>query len=211
MLFMLRLDHVLVAVADLDVAAARLLEEHGLDSAFGGEHAALGTANRIVPLGETYVELIAATDRVVAESNPFGSAVVSAGGDGDRLLGWAVAADDIASTAKWIGSQVLSASRVRPDGVELRWRMAGLEGSLADPSLPFFIQWDVDAHKHPAHMEVDHRVAPKGITELELVGSATKVRNRLHGEALPIRVVKGDVPGPVSVTIATSAGDVVLR
>lgn len=208
--FMLRLDHVLFAVSDLDAAAARLLEGHGLDSAFGGEHA-LGTANRIVPLGDAYLELIGVVDRTVAEANPFGSAVLTSASDGDRLLGWAVATDDIALTAKWIGSQVLPAVRVRPDGVELRWRMAGIEGSMADHSLPFFIQWDVEPEDHPARMEVDHRVDVKGITEIEIVGSATKVRNRLHGESLPIRVVKGDVPGPVAVTIATSDGEIVLR
>ena len=210
MLCMLRLDHVLLAVADLDNAAARLLEEHGLDSAFGGEHA-LGTANRIVPLGDAYVELIGVTDRAVAEANPFGSAVLSSIGNGDGLLGWAVATDDIALTAKWIGSQVLRASRVRPDGVELRWRMAGIEGSMADRSLPFFIQWDIDPEDHPSRMRVDHRVDVKGINEIEIVGSATKVRNRVHGESLPIRVVRGDVSGPVAVTIAASEGEIVLR
>ena len=207
---MLRLDHVLLAVSDLDAAAARLLHEHGLDSAFGGEHQ-MGTANRIVPLGDAYLELIAVTNNDVADTNPFGRAVLTAAAGGDGLLGWAVATDDIALTAKWIGSQPVAATRQRPDGVELRWRMAGIEGSLADRSLPFFLQWDIDADDHPSRMGVDHRVDVKGITELEIVGSPTKVRNRTNAQPLPIRVVKGDPAGPRSLTIETSDGEIVLR
>jgi hypothetical protein len=205
----LRLDHVVLATSDLDAAAARLLVEYGLDSAFGGEHPT-GTANRIVPLGETYVELIAVNDPAVAESNPFGRAVLAFVPNGDGLFAWAVATDDIALTAKWIGSQPMQAARRRPDGVELQWRMAGIEGSMADRSLPFFIQWDIAPDEHPGRMPVQHRVDVRGITEVEIAGKATKVRNRINGEPLPIRVTKGEVPGPKSVTIATTDGEIVL-
>ncbi len=49
---MLRLDHVVFAVPDLDEAAVRFRGEFGLDSTEGGRHERWGTANRIVPLGD---------------------------------------------------------------------------------------------------------------------------------------------------------------
>ncbi|MGZ8620620.1 MAG: VOC family protein, partial [Actinomycetota bacterium] len=63
---MQRIDHVVYAVRDLEVAARRCLEEHGLVSIPGGRHPRWGTANRIVPLGQTYLELLAVEDPSVA-------------------------------------------------------------------------------------------------------------------------------------------------
>src|SRR5581483_1601628 len=47
------LDHVLVAVVDLAKAARELEARYGLSSIEGGRHAGWGTANRIVPLGNS--------------------------------------------------------------------------------------------------------------------------------------------------------------
>jgi hypothetical protein len=52
-------DHVIVAPADLDAAAARLGAEHGLALPGAGDTTALGTHNRSVPLGGCYVEILA--------------------------------------------------------------------------------------------------------------------------------------------------------
>ncbi|MDQ6900346.1 MAG: VOC family protein, partial [Candidatus Dormibacteraeota bacterium] len=51
-------DHVQIAVGDLEATAARFLADHGLRSSAGGHHPGRGTANRIIPLGECYLELI---------------------------------------------------------------------------------------------------------------------------------------------------------
>jgi hypothetical protein len=85
---MIELDHVLIAVADLDAAAQEVQDRYGLASVEGGRHQGLGTANRIVPLGETYLELVAMVDDDEAAAGGFGSWV--AGGDLPRLLGWCV-------------------------------------------------------------------------------------------------------------------------
>jgi glyoxalase-like protein len=206
----LLLDHVILAVRDLDEAADRLYDEHGLASVFGGHHDGLGTANRIVPLGETYIELMSVTDHGVATSNVFGRTLLSFLDGGDRLMAWAVATDEIDHVAKWIGSTVMPSARMRPDGVVLEWRMTGVEGALADRSLPFFIQWDCPLDAHPGRARVEHATPVKGLVSLEIAGKATKIRNRVNGEELPIRVTAGEPPGPVSVTIATSDGEVVL-
>ncbi len=48
-------DHVLIAVPDLASAGQELEARHGLASVEGGRHPAWGTANRIVPLGDSYL------------------------------------------------------------------------------------------------------------------------------------------------------------
>jgi Glyoxalase-like domain len=67
----LELDHVLIAVADLANAAREIEARHGLASVEGGRHPGWGTANRIVPLGETYLELIAVIAGAEAARSPF--------------------------------------------------------------------------------------------------------------------------------------------
>ena len=66
----LALDHVIVTVHELDAAARRYHEEHGLGSVPGGRHAGHGTGNRIVPLGTSYIELMAVVDGDEAASSP---------------------------------------------------------------------------------------------------------------------------------------------
>jgi hypothetical protein len=55
-------DHIVYAVDDLEAAAERLRREFGFASVVGGRHPGWGTANRIVPLGREYVELVAVVD-----------------------------------------------------------------------------------------------------------------------------------------------------
>lgn len=175
----------------------------------GGSHDGIGTANRIVPLGQTYVELMGVTDRDVAGRNTFGQYLLSFLEGGDRLLTWAVATDDIVLHARRIGASPDPWTRTRPDGVELQWRLAGVEGAIADRSLPFFIQWDCPAEEHPGRDRVQHRITPRAIVDLEIGGRAATISNRLGGAPLPLTVVKGD-PGLRSVTISTSEGEIVL-
>ena len=66
----LQIDHVLIAVADLADVAREIEARYGLASVEGGRHPGWGTANRIVPLGETYLELIAVVDEAEAAREP---------------------------------------------------------------------------------------------------------------------------------------------
>ena len=76
---MLELDHVALAVTDLDLAGATLRDGLGLASYAGGAHRSGATANRIVPLdGGAYLELIQVIDAIAAASDPFGARVARA-------------------------------------------------------------------------------------------------------------------------------------
>ena len=97
---MLRLDHVVYAVGDLDGAAVRFREAFGLDSVAGGRHERWGTANRIVPLVDQYLELVTAVDRDAAAASGFGRAVMDRAGAGGGWVTIALAADDLDAVAE---------------------------------------------------------------------------------------------------------------
>ena len=64
------IDHVLFATRDFGEAAAWFGEEHGLRAIEGGRHTGLGTANWIVPLGASYVEIVGVVEPEVAAAPP---------------------------------------------------------------------------------------------------------------------------------------------
>jgi hypothetical protein len=57
------------------------------------------------------------------------------------VLGWCARTDDLDEVAGRLGLTIADGARSRPDGTVLRWRMAGLERSAEEPTLPFFIEW----------------------------------------------------------------------
>jgi Glyoxalase-like domain len=181
---MMELDHVLVAVDDLDAAAEEVEERHALASVEGGRHQGLGTANRIVPLGETYLELVAVVDEAEAANSGFGSWV--AGGVQPRLLGWCVRTDDLDGVADRLGLTIADGARARPDGTVLRWRMAGLERSADEPSLPFFIEWRAGT---PYPGEALAQSATIG--KLRLQGDPGRIAQWVDGANHPLAVSAG--------------------
>jgi hypothetical protein len=128
------LDHLIVAVADLDAAAERVSTSLGLEVGAGGRHPALGTRNRLAWWGDSYLELVEVEDAGVAVASWFGAAVagalagVGAGGAAGARgapVGLALASDDLTSDAAATRSaEVTDGQRVRPDGRVVRWRMA---------------------------------------------------------------------------------------
>jgi Glyoxalase-like domain len=149
----LRLDHVVYAVPDLDEAAVRFREEFGLDSTEGGRHERWGTANRIVPLGDQYLELVAALDEPMAAETAFGSSVLERAAGGGGWFTMAAVADDLEGVASRLGLEVGSGSRTRPDGQTVRWRMVGLDDPRREAWMPFFLIWDISDELHPGALE----------------------------------------------------------
>jgi hypothetical protein len=206
-----RIDHVLIAVADLDRAGAEFAERYGLETLPGGSHPAWGTANRIVPLGDSYVELIGVVDRERAVGSGVGNAVLTASAGGDGLLGWCVATDDIEGLARRLDLEILPGSRTRPDGTTLSWRLAGTEVGLTGGALPFFIQWDGPPELHPGATAAAHRADPSGIAWVEVSGDERRLREWLGEEAdLPLRVTEGP-PSLTAFAVAARGGEIVVR
>ena len=77
-------------MADLQAAAREIEARYGLTSVEGGRHPGWGTAKRIVPLGEIYLELVTVIDEAEAAQSPFGGSVADTHPALARPLGWAV-------------------------------------------------------------------------------------------------------------------------
>lgn len=142
----------------------------------------MGTANEIIPLGGSYLELMSIVDEAEAAESLFGRLV----GGRSGFLGWCVRTDDLDAVGARLGLEQALGARVRPDGVELRWRLAGVEQAIADPGLPFFIEWDVPPEAHPG------RSGPSQ-GELVAVASPADLTDWLGGANLPVEQGPGGV------------------
>ena len=163
----------LLAVTDLAATARELQTRYGLTSVEGGRHPDWGTANRIVPLGTSYLELVTVVDRAAANSS-FGRWVASGASRPGRPLGWAVRTGQLDQLARRLGLTVHSGARVASSGEVLRWRSAGIDQAAAESSLPFFIEWAAGA-RLPGATAVAHPAAPAGISKLLLEGDPDRL------------------------------------
>jgi Glyoxalase-like domain len=207
----LTIDHVVFAVRDLETAAARARDEHGLESAPGGVHPHWGTANRIIPLGNAqYLELLAIVDPDVAATTPLGRALAGATADGDAWFAMCLATDEIETVAGRLDLDVAPGSRTLPDGQLVSWRGAGIEDAARTSDLPFFIAWDVPVALHPGSMPVMHPCGATGIAWVEVDGDQARFTHWVDGAPLPVRFHQGE-PGVRAVALRTPTGQVVWR
>lgn len=202
------IDHVLIAVADLAAAAREMKEHHGLASIKGGRHPGWGTANRIVPLGETYLELVAVVDEAEARQSVFGRWVASGANISGQPIGWAVRTDDIEEVGRRLGLPVHAGSRVTPNGDRLEWRAAGMEEAAADGSLPFFIEWGAGT-SFPGRALVKHPGGTPVITRILTQGNAGRLADWLDGHALPVTVSPGN-PMLAGIVLSRADGAIIL-
>jgi catechol 2,3-dioxygenase-like lactoylglutathione lyase family enzyme len=192
----MRIDHVIYATTDLDEAAARLERELGLKAVGGGRHDGMGTHNTIVPLGNGYIEILAIADPQEAASSPLGRAVTGRiAAQGDGLMGWAVAVDDVDETAGRIESTISTIGR---QGMTAR--LTGVVEAMEEPCLPFFIERD------PGVADPGGGGA-EGIAWIEVAGEPERIGPWIGGlGSLPVRITAG----PPAV-IAVGIGDRELR
>ncbi len=200
-------DHVVLGVADLDSATAWLAEQ-GLTALPGGTHPHWGTANRIVPLGSAYLELVAVVDPAVAATSAFGS-WIAAQARGDAAWGWAVRPHDIAATAERLDLDLVPGSRVRPDGVTLSWQLAGVPDERSDRSLPFFIAWG-DGVPMPGAAPVTHDAGTVRLRGLTVGGDEAVLHDWLGDEIDGVVVTPGRA-GVLAVVLTTPSAEITLR
>ena len=198
----MQFDHVILAASARGSDTPRLPSAYGLEPSPGGRHPAWGTANWIVPLGDSYLELIAVVDEHVARGNDFGRRVLDAT-EGD-LIGWAVRPEDIDATAARLGLSVGQGSRTRPSGERIEWRMAGLQDALERPWLPFFVAW-----REPAAFPGATPTPPAHLTGLEIACDIDELSAWLGPHSLPLDVRYGDA-GVTAVVLDGPRGPITL-
>jgi hypothetical protein len=142
---LLGVDHVVLACPDPDGAAADLETRLGLAATGGGRHDALGTWNRLVWLGDAYLELVGVFDEGLAGRTWLGRPVLATLERGGGLVTWAVAVDDLAETLRWGPPDAgldgpIEGQRRRPDERVVRWRLA--HPPELSPTAPFLIEHD---------------------------------------------------------------------
>src|SRR5436305_12552463 len=214
-----RLDHVVIAVRDLDAAIARY-DALGFAVTAGGRHVGRGTHNAIVRFGLDYLELISVYAAAEA-THPAPATLVRylqerEGG----LAGFALATADIDALAVRLRETGLAAegpfamARERPDGRRLSWRLLVPGGVNWRRPWPFFIQWDQpDAERLAWEAPGGHANGARGVRDAAVV-----VADLAHGVDLYPRQIGlplvGQAPVPAlgadSATLAVGAFRVVL-
>jgi hypothetical protein len=198
------LDHVVVATADFEASARAFRNRFGLESQAGGRHPGWGTANWIVPLGSAYIELVGIDDATLAATTSFGRRVAESSASGGGPIGWCVRPADFAATTTRLGLKVEPGSRIAPDGRTLEWRVAGVDVAMANPALPFFIDWDVSSERHPGRLETPVETR---LRALELRGDPDEIGRWLADEDLPVLVRPGT---PAVLRIELEVGDMAI-
>ncbi len=211
----MRLDHVSYAVRHDELADAvqRFGSELGAGFTDGGRHPRFGTQNFILPLAQgSYIELVAALDHPAAEQAPFGRAVRDRAAQGGGWLGWVVAVPDIKPVEQRLGRAAVPGHRRRPDGYDLQWQQLGVLDLIADPQLPFFIEWISPETEHPARGGDAIR-----LTKLEIAGDAAVLAEWLGDPSahplddIDVEWVSDEgATGIVAVTFSTPQGSIRL-
>lgn len=218
----MRIDHVVYAAESdgLVATSKRLAEQLGVEVVDGGLHPRFGTRNSIIPLSEhRFLEVVEPLDHPASDKAPFGQAVRARSEDGGGWLGWVVEVKDIAHAEKLVGREAVPGNRHRPDGAEITWKQLGVKGLIADPQVPFFIQWE-HPEQHPSLPDRDTKV---GLVAMQIAGSPDRVREwlGLTGEPGVDReewepqvdfdfAAPHGTPGLMSVTFETANGSVTI-
>jgi hypothetical protein len=208
----MRLDHLSYAAGPdgLAATAQRIGVLLGREFNEGGIHPRFGTRNMVLPLAEhTYLEVVEVLDHPASDKAPFGQAVRARSANGGGWLGWVVAVEDIAPLELRLGRESVAGNRRRPDGTELLWKQIGVNGLIADPQLPFFVQWLSPDTMHPSTGAVDDF----SLACLEIAGDPQRVSEWL-GETVeaPLEDVKVEwvaphgTPGIIAAQFQTPSG-----
>jgi hypothetical protein len=157
-----QLDHVVLVVRDLSGAMVDH-RRRGFTVTPGGEHADGVTHNALITFADgTYLELVAFRDLARSLTHRWWKVAAEGGGFAD----FALLSDDLNADAAALADLVTTppkeGGRIRPDGVELKWRTAFLKAPL-----PFVIE-DLTARelRVPGGAAADHANGATGIASV---------------------------------------------
>ena len=202
----LRLDHLAVSARTLAEGADWVAAALGVSLSPGGQHAHMATHNRLIGLGDLYLEVIAIDPDATPPKWPRWFDLDHFAGR-PRLTNWVAACDDLdAALAQGPAGLGRPVDLSRGD---YRWRMAVPDnGKLPfDGGFPALIHWQGTAHPAKALPDVGLRLRRFEVAHPE----AASLRRVLAGLIDDARLVI--VPGPkvaLRAVFATPQGDKVL-
>lgn len=210
----MHVDHLIFATGPCGLAAqaARLADELGTHYKDGGFHPRFGTRNHIIPLTDArYIEVVEVLDHPAADKAAFGQAVRARSEMGGGWLGWVVSVPDIAPFERRLDRSAVPGSRQFPDGRRLEWSQIGIRGLIADPQLPYFLQWKSDDSVRPSALPGD-----VSLKEIQISGNKARLSEwlgeeigaSLDGVKLDLTTPRG-MPGITSVTFDTPTKGIV--
>ena len=186
---MFKLDHLAIAAGTLAEGVAAVEEVLGVKLSGGGEHPLMGTHNRLLGLGDVYLEVIAINPEATGPDHPRWFDLDRFQG-APRLTNWICRTDNleaaISASPQGVGVPV-ALSRA-----DLRWRMAVPE----DGRLPFgnaypaLIQWEGSAHPAALLPDAGCRLRKLEITHPDAV--ALNVALAKEFDDVRVAVLQGD-------------------
>jgi hypothetical protein len=205
----LAVDHLMMGVSDFKKSEERWQAEQSLTSYEGSSFDdAPGWGNWGVPLGDIWIEMVGILDRDALKEDDRAQMFSSVVAGGDRLMGWALAPNDLDALAARMNLPVESQSATdKRTGQRRTWRQVGFLETRMEPYLPFFVGWD-----HPMHDEAHEMTKELGNPQV----SAADVRMELSGDPKRLSEWLGDIEAPCSIVegppaltahIVSSSGD----
>ncbi len=142
---MLTFDHLAVVAATLDDGGEHVRSLLGVTVAGGGKHPLMGTHNRLIGMGDLYLEVIAIDPDAPRPDVPRWFDMDNHSGR-SRLANWVVRCDDI--DRELMASPQGAGVAVPLARGDYRWQMAiPPDGKLPfDGAFPALIQWEGRAH-----------------------------------------------------------------
>ena len=184
----MRLDHLAVSAMSLEDGVAHVEAALGVALAPGGQHPHMATHNRLLGLGDIYLEVIAADPSAPAPAWPRWFDLDRFTG-APRLTNWIAACDELeAEVARGPDGVGVPVALARGD---LRWKMAvPATGRLPfDDAFPALIHWEGAVHPVQRLPDAGVRLIRLEITHPD----AAALRKALAGRLDDARVVI--VPG----------------
>ena len=202
------IDHIILAIGDLDAGIAEFERLTGVMPAKGGEHPNAGTQNALASLGGGhYLEILAPQATAPRDGEMvslFATKKLSA-------WGWAVRSTDVSSsmarlkTAGLTTTGTRAGSRKTPSGAMLAWTTVGIT-TPARGFVPFLIQWGA-ATAHPS------TTSPAGCRLLTVETGDTNtvaLRSLIGTLAVPVKVVRS-AHATLAFTLECPKGRVTFR
>ncbi|MEM7373680.1 MAG: VOC family protein [Bacteroidota bacterium] len=205
----MQIDHLILAINDLEVGIEKCERLTGIRAVYGGEHPNSFTHNAIVSLGhQMYLEILAPKHGLDSIPEFFKNI------NELKPIGFAISVEDIKRLEESIlalqfdTKGVEDWARKKADGEELTWELLQIQGPDLDIN-PFFISWSRNT-KHPS-LQQNPQIALKELSlntpfknEIMEILSANKAKISLMN-------MKEDQAVGLRFTIQSPQGEIVFQ